>query len=238
MSQKFLEHIFCIFLCFCHATHFIQKLLNLENVALPESHKTNLSQNPIVEDLSIVVIACDSLADGRNSQELFAFFPSINGMVVDHIKQCFCLCFFITLIPQDKVRVLSDGFFIGQLQEGNVNLHLILDPLNQSFVHKICILEHLECQLCSFLLISIFNLQLLADLVHQITKSDQILKSFIVFMFIAADKNKCLLDLTFYKDEISLQRNVNCLFSNSAYSLVFGIAFIKQPNIFNHIIFF
>ena len=151
-------------------------------------------------------------------------------MVVDQVEKGFDLDILISLILEDQVAIFFDLLFISKLQELNVNFKLILDSFDQDSIHKVSVLKHLECQFSSFLFKAILDLKLFADLIHQVDKTNQILKSFKVLGLVAVDEYQCLLDFIFDQNQVSLEIYIDVPFSHSGCFIFIG-CFIKKSDV-------
>lgn len=179
----------------------------------------------------------NGFTNSRNSQELLSFFTTIDGVIVNEVEESFYLHLFISLIFKNQVSVFFDFLLVSKFQKFNVSFELTLDSFDQRAIHKISIFKHLKCQFSCFFLKTILNLKFFTNLVHQVNKTNQILKPLKVFDVVAVDVDQRFFDFTFNQDKVSLQRNVDFSFSYCS-SFVFICCFIKQSDVLDHVIFF
>lgn len=220
LSQVFLEDIFCCLTGSCATAHFVEELLDLKHVAVSESSEAELYQGPVVKRLSVVILAEDLFRQSRDDKKFLAFFSVVDSMVVDEIKKCLDLSFLIFGVFKDEIRIILQFLFVDKLQELRVRTNVDFDPINQSSTHEVSILQHFEGKLSGISLQIVVALDLLADSVHQVNKTDEVLQAFTVFWLVGVKEYQRLLEFSLDEDEIGLEGKVDRLFSDIGRSCI------------------
>lgn len=214
LSKVLLENILCAFPHPSSTAHLVQELLNLKHVAASESTKTQLDECAVVEGLSVIVLMENDLRESGNYQQFLAFFAVVDGVVVDEVKQSLYPCLLVLGMPENQVAIGLELLLVHKLEEIMLFWHFLMDAVDQGSAQKVCVFKHFEGQLCSITLHVIETLNLLADLIHQINQTNQILKPLTVFRLIGVEIGKCFLELALNQHKVGLEGKINSLFSD------------------------
>lgn len=215
LCEVFLEDVFGRLSGSCATAHFVKELLHLKHVAVSECSETELDQCSVVKRLSVVILVQDLFGEGRDDEQFFALFSVVDSMIVNEIQKGLDLGLLIFGVLEHKVRIILQLLFIDKLQELRVRANVDLDPFDQGSTHEVSILQDFEGQLSGISFQVVVALDLLADPVHQVNETNEILQTFAVFWLVGVKENQRFLEFSLDEDEISLERKVNGLFGHT-----------------------
>lgn len=181
------------------AANFRQKLLNFVIFAPEERINADLNNASVINRLSVEITFSNSVRNVAHNQKLFALFALIDCMIKDQIQDSFGDIGLVAWL-EDRSCVLLQYIFVSKLCEPEFLVSALLEFSHELGAHKVHVLQNLESQFNRLLFQIFMETHVSWNLIHELSKFDQVLQSLRIFNITLVDENKRFPQLSFQND--------------------------------------